>query len=378
MHGTADETRGPRPLNPFGDRSVSMGFARREHAGTVDAMPLVTELMRRMSRPVHARFKAGRRLEPAAVSATAADFERILDALAETVGRYDLDVPATRARPRSQYHEKSRLCVSRDASDFSLVFATLGVTAKRLHLEVSPTVLGWTRHAAERYYERAGDGTGASATIGRTLAAVLPLACHAIECVRDHKGFCDLAIPAGGGLLLGQVRETPEQDWAGRFIEFDVRGAVVGSRAHASIFQGPPAGIGHSAHWRAMTYVGPDEMRPDQEAYAEAWLDVVRRSGLMEDTGKGAQLVAMRKFAPEALAAFHRECVPLAGWMAAFLDDPRHAGIMRRTPYADPPPALPSSVQETRDLEVVLGKGFLNPGQAVPSADGWGAGRTAS
>lgn len=352
MHGLA----GGRPLNPFGDVTVSKGFARREHAGTVDALPFVSDLMARAARPAYARFTRKRRLHPPEVAACVADFGRLLDDLADTVGRYDFDVAATRARPRSEYHERARLCVSRDERDFRLVSVSLGINAKRFYFEASPTVLGWTRHAAERCYERIGGTARTGEVIGRAMTRQLPMASLAIEAVQARRGACDLAIPAGGGLLLGQVHEVAEIDWEGRYALITADGANAGRRPPTSTL--PPApcpgsGAGRTACWKAVTYIGPDEMRPEQEEYAAAWLDVGDRAGLVDDGPLASQLIALRHFGPDALARHRADSAQVAGWLAEFLDAPDYAGFMGRTPYPaslPAPPAADISIDCLRDM----------------------------
>ena len=361
-----------RPLEPFGDATVSKGFARREHAGTVDALPFVSELMQRAARPAFARFTRGRRLEPAAVSATVKDFERLLDDLADTVGRYDHDVPATRTRPRGQRHEKVRLCVSRSARDFRLVAVTMRVSTKEFYFESSPTVLGWTRHAAERCYERMGGGAKSGGAIGRALAGQFPMATLAIEAVRSRKGFCDLAIPAGGGLLLGRVHEVPEAGWEGMSVCVYDRGAAAGCMPPVATSSGRRRGTGPDADsvacWTAITYVGPDEMRPEQEAYAARWLAAMGPVDGPEGTSPAARLVAMRVSDPAGMEAYETGCAGAARWMAGFVDDPGNARILARTPWpARPdggrPHAAPARRAGTNRLRDILGDELMARGR---------------
>ncbi len=354
MHAQTDKLSEVRPLNPFGDVTVSKGFARREHAATVDALPFVSDLMARAARPAYARFTKKRRLHPPEIAGCVGDFGRLLDDLADIVGRYDLDVAATRARPRSEYHERARLCVSRDERDFRLVSVSLGINAKRFYFEASPTVLGWTRHAAERCYERVGGAARTGEVIGRALARQLPMASLAIEAVHSRKGHCDLAIPAGGGLLLGQVHEVAEVDWEGRYALVTADGANAGRKPPTSTLPAPPhRGAGPVACWTAITYIGPDELRPEQVEYATAWLAVGDRAGLVDDGPLASQLIALRHFGPDALARHRADSAQVAGWLAEFLDAPDYAGFIKRAPYPASLPAPPApdiSISCLRDM----------------------------
>ena len=362
MHVSTGGEPAIRPLNPLGDVTVSKGFARREHATMVDALPFVTDLMGRAARPAYARFSKGRRLDPEGIDAIVCGFEGTLDALADTVGRYDRDMAATKARPRSRYSEKTRLCVSRDDNDFRLVSVSMGITSKRFFYEVVPTVLGWTRHAAERCYERVGGAGSAREVIGRTLAHHLPMAALAIEAIQARRGHCELAIPAGGGLLLGRVHEVPGPAWEGRYVHVTAHGIRGGQRPPASTLPDPMTMDATVACWKALTYIGPDEMKPEQEEYAARWHDLAAYPEPVDEIGMATQAVSKRIFAPGSAEHYRVQCDEVARSFSDLAHDPKYALMTRRTPYPPPPTATSAPNIVAAFLTEILGADLVAKG----------------
>lgn len=328
-----------RPLSPLGDVTVSKGFARREHHGTGDALPIVREVMSAVAKPVADRFAGKRRLEPAAVDRSLRIFAQGVDERMLTVASYDMDQPATRTRPKGQYHERCRLAVSRQDDGFRLVAVTMGITCKRVHIEVNPTVASWTRHAAERFYLRDHTASTANAAIGGALSDHFPMLCIAVEAVRASWRFSDLAIPVKGGLLLGEVYDEPGQDWSGNYLSLDGVNVSTGSKPPATTtWREPGVARGSVPCWRAKTFVGPDEMRADQVAYAAAWDALAVKAGLKVGSTLGVDVVAQQKFAPLAVRMFSEQAVSYGQALAALFAGPAHRRVTQRTSPAPPVP----------------------------------------
>ncbi len=329
----------PPRLNPLGDVTVSKGFARREHASTPDAMPVVRDVIAAVAGPIVGRFGAGRRLDHAGVDRCLATFARGVDERMLVVSAYDRDVPATRARPKARAHERCRLAVSRRDDGFRLMAVWMGLTCRRVSVEVAPTVTSWTRHAAERFYLRDLSVSTANVAIGGALAAHFPMVCLAIEAVRSTWTHCDLAVPLRGGLLLGEVYDEPGHDSDGSFVAFDAGRLATGSAMPASTTchdRGKP--FLSVPCWRARTYVGPEEMRDDQVAYAAAWDALALQAGLGPDSTLGVDIVAQSSFMPAVVRAFSEGTAGYRSRLADLLADPLHARITCRTPPAPPVP----------------------------------------
>ena len=329
----------PTPPNPVGDVTVSRGYARREHAATPDGLPVVRDLMTAVAGPVARRFGANRRLEPVGVDACLASFAAGLDERMQVTAAWDRDVAATRARPRARAHERCRLAVSRRGDGFRLMAVWMALTCRKAHVEVAPTVVSWTRHAAERFYQRDLTASTANAAIGGALSVHLPMVCLAIDAVRSTWTHADLAVPLNGGLLLGEVYDEPGHEADGCFLTFDAGRLTTGLAKPASTTYSERGKAWNSAPcWRARTFVGPDEMRDDQVAYAAAWDALALRAGLGPDGTLGVDVVARAVFAPAVARDFSERAADHRRRLAEMFADPRHARVTRRTA---PSPAVP-------------------------------------
>lgn len=316
-------------LDPRRDVTASRGMARREHVVTPIGLSVIEDVMTSISKPALDSFGRHRRLTPQVIDAMASKFDALVDVRhAHAIVRScDHDVAATRTQPKRVSHERLRFLVTQDDDGFALSTVQFEVTRKSLMTEVKHTTLSWTRHASERFYERADrQALPSSASIGKGLADMFATACMASVVVVGEGFSRSLPLPCQGGLLLGEVSYLPPEAWKSRAVMADNAG--VSTRRSKPTHVSTGALVNGVLTWRGRTFVGPDELGPDQKAYVDAWaellaLDAVRTlnadcHGILTWSTHG--LVDLRSMAAVMVA--------VTDTLNVMLGDPRFARMM--------------------------------------------------
>ena len=272
MTDGAEAIRGPdqapaRPPAAYGDHTVSRIRAKYETRYTArfgeDAeRRLVAEIMRATS----ARFGRGRSLERAGAARMEAAFRAVYAEAPFLLSSRDEERAPTRVKPRSWALAHNRLHAS--AGDDGLVrLQSACLTANRRGVEyvVVRSHFCWGFHAQTRLHERTPERVRADREIACAVtgfAGILQAACDGLAGLGEPGVPLPerFAIPCHEGLLLGRFEPVnPELVTSRRtFSNRDRYGSSERVYADAE---------GESGFtYVGRTYVGPDEMRPEQFA----------------------------------------------------------------------------------------------------------------
>ncbi len=354
-------------LDPRRDVTASRGMARREHAVTPITFSLLGDVVDVVATPVIEQFGKGRRLLPRSIDAIAEAFLRHVD------GRHGHAVVAsseaitspTRTQPKRRQHECVRLLVARDGEGFSLAVAQVMASRKHVGVEVRDTVVGWTRHSSERFYERADRMAEASSRdIGGALAGMFATTCAAIGVVGGEGRSRTLALPCHGGLLLGEVSFAPEAEWRSRALMVKEHAVGTARSRPASVVPCPYGG--GAWIWTGRTFVGPDELGADQVGYAMAWSELL---SLPEVARANRDALDILHWTPRPIDDLRAIIEAMAAPIRAILDAPAFADVNKGDPVLGDD--LSAHLAKRRGPPRPDDKAFLL--RTTGSGRGWGA-----
>lgn len=270
------ESRFVPPLDPYRDQSVSKAVARRTTAGSrVAARAAFEDVFNTVRDTCNRRFETGRRLLGTELSELFRVFERDFDGNVDSIAAFDGDRPATRTRPKGEAFERIRVHTSPFENDGVIWLWTtrLFATRKTAVLETVRSPFSWVQHAVARLFERDGGHSDANREIGEAIMLHNFMLSVATDLIAFEKLPRKMGIPCGAGLLLGEVQELRMPEGASRRYMYDRQYASVSTLFPQALNWRMPAGD-VTASWRAMTYVGECEMKPNQVEFVARWNDL--------------------------------------------------------------------------------------------------------
>jgi hypothetical protein len=156
------------------------------------------------------------------------------------------------------------------------IWATrLFASRKTAVFETFRTPFSWTRHAAGRLYQRVDREKAANRSIAEAVlynSLVLTAAC---DLAFDDGLPKRIALPCKNGLLLGEAHGIVFPEGASVITSYDKnrRSVLHGApRSASAVDLGEDTTVG----WRAITFIGENEMRPEQVEYADRWIRIVK------------------------------------------------------------------------------------------------------
>ncbi len=312
----------PRPLDPTNDRTVSRLMVAREKRGRASLMSRYRPFAQGFHDLVGDRFGSGRKLTGVELAALTHGFERAVDGHPQkALQRFDGNQGPTRTRPKGEWFERGRIHVEATERGFKLVSTSLALGRKRALTETAESCLSWTDHAAARFYERAGGDEPQEATIGGALMDAFFAASMAAHAIGRHGLPPYLAIPCDGGLLLGSVEwETGERSGYG----------VGSAHERGETTSYLPSTVSYTTEdredaqprWRADTFIGQRELRPNQCEYLHAWQEMAAAPFVRHMSRSTARIAAARRFMDAGqMAHLIAEFTPYRDAMARFLSE---------------------------------------------------------
>lgn len=292
-----DVSREPTVLNLRVQRQrakVSAGLN-----GSID--PLIGAITEACNR----RFNGGRRLLDGDLEGISQVVLSEFDGRMDSIVSYDHKREPTRVKPKGEAIEHFRLFVgpsqkngARKAAVWSLhIYAT----RKRAVVEFRRFPSKWDAHVSARMHERLDADVDAEREVGQAIILDHFMISAATDAIREDNLPVRLAIPCREGLLLGHIEMLHPNDGGSCRCYLTKLGNQHTSIASNFLFPNGPYGE-RVPTWTVQTFVGPNELRLQQEEYAARFSEIRNRFKEAADLivqHKTIGTSVIRPFAPE-------------------------------------------------------------------------------
>ncbi|MBF2717680.1 hypothetical protein [Agrobacterium vitis] len=253
------------------DERLSRGLVRAETRGLTDALNRhAGDVLKTFYDGVIPHFEKHNRLTLLGMQAIADDLDKKARAAFSPLWCDTELLPPTRGRPQSGSYEMLHYWINPKPVDGNssrlmmiAMFSAWG-TRKQIALRAHDTLTSFYEHAAQRLLQRCGSREAAVRAIGQRLVETIIIPTLALHEAPQSLADTEFPIPFMNGLLLGRFirRSTEKIDGESRMIG---RGGW-GRR---------PVNLQASLEFVVKTYIGPEEIKQDQELIArriEEWL----------------------------------------------------------------------------------------------------------
>lgn len=275
-----------QPLPRFVDEKISRGVLNselRSIAASGDVVHFAEDVIFDKVRP---HTFNGRRLGPGEINGVV---DRLVEAF--KAHRACIDVSQRRARkpliPSKDYrYVTGQFIDSSIPGTGTIMSVRVKIFQRGYSLNVCDTPFSFHRHAAERLLQRLPEDKPRDpmATIGKALQASASFLTPSLRWAHAIPNQA-LAVPFLGGLLLGEVRAVPFEHLRCETVRTQRANVDDRKRVGLHAALGPEAYDGRNGApdlyltFRAKTYVGPRELRPEQRAFVERVKEFMDRHG---------------------------------------------------------------------------------------------------